>query len=88
MNTITLAIHGGAGTIVKEDMTPELEAAYQQGLTEALIAGFAVLELHWTYPRRLRVLGWVLSKRWVSYCFDSHFVMHCRPAPIAAPVGR
>src|SRR4051812_45203248 len=44
MNTITLVIHGGAGTIVKEDMTPELEAAYQAGLTEALNAGFAVLE--------------------------------------------
>ena len=44
MNTITLVIHGGAGTIVKEDMTPELEAAYQEGLTEALNAGFAVLE--------------------------------------------
>src|SRR4051812_13718020 len=44
MSTITLVIHGGAGTIVKEDMTPELEAAYQAGLTEALNAGFAVLE--------------------------------------------
>src|SRR6476661_6360944 len=44
MNTFTLVIHGGAGTIVKEDMTPELEAAYQAGLTDALNAGFAVLE--------------------------------------------
>src|SRR3954447_16940248 len=44
MNTFTLVIHGGAGTIIKEDMTPELEAAYQEGLTEALNAGFAVLE--------------------------------------------
>jgi beta-aspartyl-peptidase (threonine type) len=44
MNTITLVIHGGAGTIVKEDMTPELEAAYQAGLKDALSAGFAVLE--------------------------------------------
>src|SRR4051794_34630573 len=44
MNTFTLVIHGGAGTIVKEDMTPELEAAYQVGLTDALNAGFAVLE--------------------------------------------
>lgn len=44
MNTITLVIHGGAGTIVKEDMTPELEAAYQEGLKDALNAGFAVLE--------------------------------------------
>src|SRR3954468_14006116 len=44
MNTFTLVIHGGAGTIIKEDMTPDLEAAYQEGLTEALNAGFAVLE--------------------------------------------
>jgi L-asparaginase / beta-aspartyl-peptidase len=41
---ITLAIHGGAGTILKADMTPELEAAYMQGLKEALHAGYAVLE--------------------------------------------
>jgi len=41
---ITLAIHGGAGTILKTDMTPELEAAYMQGLKDALHAGYAVLE--------------------------------------------
>ena len=41
--------------------------------------GFAAAELHWTYPRRLRGLGPLLSRRWMSYCLDSHFVMHCRP---------
>lgn len=40
----TLIIHGGAGTIVKDDMTPELEKAYMDGLRDALSAGFAVLE--------------------------------------------
>ena len=40
----TLVIHGGAGTIVKDDMTPELEKAYMDGLRDALSAGFAVLE--------------------------------------------
>lgn len=40
----TLVIHGGAGTIVKEDMTPELEKAYMDGLSDAVKAGFAVLE--------------------------------------------
>lgn len=40
----TLVIHGGAGTIVKEDMTPELEKAYMDGLRDAVNAGFAVLE--------------------------------------------
>ena len=40
----TLVIHGGAGTILKEDMTPALEKAYIDGLNQALQAGFAVLE--------------------------------------------
>jgi L-asparaginase / beta-aspartyl-peptidase len=44
MQTITLAIHGGAGTILKTDMTPELEQAYFDGLQEALDGGYAVLE--------------------------------------------
>jgi len=44
MQKISLAIHGGAGTILKEDMTPELEAAYLKGLETALAAGYAVLE--------------------------------------------
>lgn len=44
MQTITLAIHGGAGTILKEDMTPQLEQAYYNGLQEALDGGYAVLE--------------------------------------------
>lgn len=44
MSRYTLAIHGGAGTILKEDMTPELEAAYLNGLQEAMEAGYAVLE--------------------------------------------
>jgi L-asparaginase / beta-aspartyl-peptidase len=44
MPRFTLAVHGGAGTILKEDMTPELEVAYLTGLQEALRAGFAVLE--------------------------------------------
>ncbi len=41
---ISIAIHGGAGTILKEDMTPELEKAYHEGLQQALDAGYAVLE--------------------------------------------
>ena len=44
MTKISIAIHGGAGTIVKEDMTPELELAYRNALTEAMDAGYAVLE--------------------------------------------
>lgn len=44
MQKISLAIHGGAGTILKEDMTPDLEQAYREGLQQALDAGYAVLE--------------------------------------------
>ena len=44
MQKFTMVIHGGAGTIVKEDMTPELESAYLKGLQGALDAGYAVLE--------------------------------------------
>ena len=40
----SLAIHGGAGTILKEDMTPELEQAYRKDMQLALDAGFSVLE--------------------------------------------
>ncbi|MGK9166969.1 isoaspartyl peptidase/L-asparaginase [Inquilinus limosus] len=38
-----LAIHGGAGTIRRESLTPEREEAYHQGLRTALRAGHLVL---------------------------------------------
>jgi len=44
MTKYSLVLHGGAGTILKEDMTPELEAAYLKGLDDALAAGYAVLD--------------------------------------------
>ncbi len=39
-----LAIHGGAGTILKKNMSLEKEKAYQEKLDEALQAGYRVLE--------------------------------------------
>ncbi len=39
-----MVIHGGAGTILKQDMTAELEQAYLEGLQQALDGGYAVLE--------------------------------------------
>lgn len=39
-----LAIHGGAGTILREKMTATKEAAYRAGLTEALAAGYRMLD--------------------------------------------
>ena len=45
MSKLTIVIHGGAGTILREHMTPDLEVAYTEGLKAAVNAGFAVLEL-------------------------------------------
>ncbi len=42
--TYALAVHGGAGTILKSNLTPELEAAYHAGLSRALRAGEAILK--------------------------------------------
>jgi L-asparaginase / beta-aspartyl-peptidase len=44
MNKIALAIHGGAGTILRSQMTPALEAEYRGGLEAALVTGWAVLQ--------------------------------------------
>ncbi len=37
---VVLVIHGGAGTILKKNMSPEKEEAYRTKLEEALLAGF------------------------------------------------
>ena len=42
---IALAIHGGAGTILRSLMTPDLEAEYRHGLEAALKTGWRILEL-------------------------------------------
>lgn len=39
-----MVIHGGAGTILKKNMTPEMEAAYIAVLTKALQAGYAEIK--------------------------------------------
>lgn len=39
-----LVIHGGAGTILKEQMTPEKEKQYTKALEESLQAGYKVLK--------------------------------------------
>ena len=44
MNRISIAIHGGAGTLVKGMMTPDLESQYKQALKIALNAGYKVME--------------------------------------------
>jgi L-asparaginase / beta-aspartyl-peptidase len=44
MSKFTLVIHGGAGTILKKAMTPDLEANYLKGLQDALNVGYSLLE--------------------------------------------
>jgi beta-aspartyl-peptidase (threonine type) len=43
MQTISIAIHGGAGTLVKGLMTPQLEAQYQLALKIARDEGYSIL---------------------------------------------
>lgn len=43
MKKFSIAIHGGAGTLVKGMMTPELESKYKQALKAALNVGYLVL---------------------------------------------
>ncbi|GAA3942680.1 hypothetical protein GCM10022209_42680 [Chitinophaga oryziterrae] len=39
-----MVIHGGAGTILKKNMTPEKEAAYRAALKEALTTGYQAIQ--------------------------------------------
>lgn len=43
-NNFAIAIHGGAGTILKENMSAEMEAEYRAKLKEALEAGYKILK--------------------------------------------
>jgi len=43
-NKIAIAIHGGAGTILKKNMSPEREKLYSDKLKEAIKAGYQILE--------------------------------------------
>ena len=61
MNPYTLAIHGGAGTLLKEDMTPEVEKAYLQALEEALSAGFTILKSGGTAMEAVKASTMVLE---------------------------
>jgi L-asparaginase / beta-aspartyl-peptidase len=44
MAIFSLAVHGGAGTITKNLLTPELERSYLNALEEALKEGYSLLE--------------------------------------------
>jgi beta-aspartyl-peptidase (threonine type) len=44
VNEFAIVIHGGAGTILKKNMTPEKEAAYKAKLSEAIKVGHTILK--------------------------------------------
>jgi beta-aspartyl-peptidase (threonine type) len=44
MNKFSIAIHGGAGTLVKGMMTPEKEVLYKEALKTAMAVGYDLLE--------------------------------------------
>lgn len=44
MSNYSIAIHGGAGTILRSQMTPDKEAKYLAALKAAVDAGYAILE--------------------------------------------
>ncbi len=43
VSKIALVVHGGAGTILKENLTPEREEQYENALKQALEAGYTIL---------------------------------------------
>lgn len=44
MHKYAIAIHGGAGTILQSDMSPEKEQAYTEGLRDSISAGEIILK--------------------------------------------
>ncbi|MFT7899965.1 isoaspartyl peptidase/L-asparaginase [Tenacibaculum ascidiaceicola] len=44
VNEFAIIIHGGAGTILKKNMTPEKETAYKTKLEEAIKTGYEILK--------------------------------------------
>src|SRR4051812_20909412 len=61
MQQFSLAIHGGAGTILKAYMTPELETAYLQALEAGLAAGYAVLQARGSAVQAVKAAVMVLE---------------------------
>src|SRR6185436_19967910 len=41
---VAIAVHGGAGTILKSNMTQQMENEYRSALNNALDAGYALLK--------------------------------------------
>src|SRR4051812_17439616 len=54
MESFVIAIHGGAGTILKKYMTAEMEQDYLRALQQSLDAGYAVLQAGGTAVNAVR----------------------------------
>ena len=61
MRKFSIAIHGGAGTLVKGMMTSELEAKYRNDLKAALDKGYAILNTGGTAIEAVEVAVQVLE---------------------------
>jgi len=61
MKTFSIAIHGGAGTLVKGMMTSELEAKYRSDLKVALDKGYAILNAGGTAIEAVEVAVQILE---------------------------
>lgn len=56
-----MVVHGGAGTILKKNMTPALENAYTEALRQALLAGYHALESGQSSVDAVERAIWVLE---------------------------
>ena len=59
----SLAIHGGAGVIERDSLSPEQDAAYRAALQKALDAGSAVLERGGSARRTAALACWALRRK-------------------------
>lgn len=62
---IAIAIHGGAGTISKAKMTPEVQAQYEAKLAQAVDRGYALLAEENQVKRQ-----WLLLSKFLK-------ILHC-----------
>lgn len=60
-STFGIVIHGGAGTILKKNMTPEMEKEYRAVLAQAIEVGHAILKAGGTSQEAVEKTIWVME---------------------------
>ena len=68
MQRFSIAIHGGAGTILPHLLTTEKEKAYRDGLHDAINAGKKILQFH------------LLSFHYINQLFFPQFLAYRQPS--------